>query len=142
VARGVAQSSAAAHTLGKLLKRVGEHRVLWGTDAVWYGSPQAQIQAFRAFTISNEFQDVFGYPELTANRKAQVLGLNAAKLFKIDPTDPHCGFTRDPLTLAKLSAAELRDDGVLPSATRSNGPTTRREMLAWLAHPATRWTPL
>ena len=134
--------SAAAHTIGKLLKRVGEHRVLWGTDAVWYGSPQAQIQAFRAFTISNEFQDVFGYPELTPNRKAQVLGLNAAKLFKIDPTDPHCGFTRDPLTLAKLSAAELRDEGVLPSATRANGPTTRREMLAWLAHPETRWTPL
>ena len=83
--------NAAAHTIGKLLKRVGEHRVLWGTDAVWYGSPQAQIQAFRAFTISNEFQDVFGYPALTPNRKAQVLGLNAAKLFKIDPTDPHCG---------------------------------------------------
>ena len=67
----------AAHTLGKLLKRVGSHRVLWGTDAIWYGSPQAQLQAFRVFTISNQYQDQFGYPALTGSVKDQVLGLNA-----------------------------------------------------------------
>jgi len=39
----------AAHVLGKLLSRVGEDRVLWGTDGIWYGSPQPQIMAFRAF---------------------------------------------------------------------------------------------
>src|ERR1041384_2481583 len=32
----------AAHVLGKLLKYVGEDRILWGTDAIWYGSPQDQ----------------------------------------------------------------------------------------------------
>ena len=37
--------------LGKLLVHVGEDNVLWGTDAVFYGSPQGQIQAFRAFQI-------------------------------------------------------------------------------------------
>ena len=37
----------AAHTLGKLLAHVGEDRVLWGTDAIWYGSPQPQIMAMR-----------------------------------------------------------------------------------------------
>ena len=74
----------AAHTLGKLLRRVGEDRVLWGTDAVWYGSPQAQIMAFRAFEISAEFQHAYGYPTLTAELKQKVLGLNAAKLFGID----------------------------------------------------------
>ncbi len=67
----------AAHTLGKLLKRVGEHRVLWGTDAIWYGSPQAQLQAFRAFTISNEFQDRFGYPG--AHRHGQGAGARAQR---------------------------------------------------------------
>jgi hypothetical protein len=36
----------AAHLLGKLLKTFGEDRVLWGTDSIWYGSPQDQIQAF------------------------------------------------------------------------------------------------
>ena len=41
---------------------MGEDRVLWGTDAIWYGSPQPQIMAFRAFEISPEFQEQFGYP--------------------------------------------------------------------------------
>ncbi|HET9728588.1 MAG TPA: amidohydrolase family protein [Acidimicrobiia bacterium] len=132
----------AAHTLGKLLKRVGERRVLWGTDAVWYGSPQAQLQAFRAFTISNEFQSTFGYPALTHAVKERVLGLNAAELFGLDPAATRCALTEDPLTNAKLTAAELRREGALPAADRPNGPTTRREMLQWLSSPATRWTPL
>jgi hypothetical protein len=36
----------AAHGLGKLFQHVGEDNVLWGTDSIWYGSPQDQIQAF------------------------------------------------------------------------------------------------
>jgi predicted TIM-barrel fold metal-dependent hydrolase len=132
----------AAHTMGKLLKRVGEHRVLWGTDAVWYGSPQAQLQAFRAFTISEEFQSTFGYPALTDAVKNQVLGLNAAQLFDLDPDAMRCAFVDDPLTAAQPIAAHLRGDGALPAGSRANGPTTRREMLQWLAQPATRWTPL
>ncbi len=31
----------ATHLLGKLLKHIGEDNVLWGTDALWYGSPEA-----------------------------------------------------------------------------------------------------
>ena len=132
----------AAHTLGKLLKRVGDRRVLWGTDAIWYGSPQAQLQAFRAFTISNEFQDLFGYPALTDTIKAQILGLNAAHLFHLDAHATRCALATDPITGARTTAAHLRDEDVLPSAIRPNGPTTRREMLQWLASPATRWTPV
>jgi uncharacterized protein len=131
----------AAHTIGKLLKRTGQHRVLWGTDAIWYGSPQAQLQAFRAFEISNEFQDQFGYPALTPAIKTQVLGLNAAKLFNLDVDATRCALASDPLTNAETTAASLRADGALPAASRPNGPTTRREMLQWLAQPTTRWTP-
>jgi hypothetical protein len=68
----------AAHVLGKLLSRLGEDRVLWGTDSVWYGPPQTQIMAFRVFEISAEFQQRYGYPALTGAVKAKVLGLNAA----------------------------------------------------------------
>jgi predicted TIM-barrel fold metal-dependent hydrolase len=132
----------AAHAVGKLLKRVGTQRVLWGTDAIWYGSPQAQLQAFRAFSISNEFQDQFGYPALTPAIKAGVLGLNAAHLFGLDPKETYCALNEDPLAQAKPAAAHMRDEGVLPAASWANGPTTRREMLDWLARPATRWTPL
>ncbi|MGB0515301.1 MAG: amidohydrolase family protein, partial [Wenzhouxiangellaceae bacterium] len=38
--------NSAAHALGKLLKYLGEDNILWGTDSIWYGSPQDQIQAF------------------------------------------------------------------------------------------------
>ena len=43
----------AAHALGKLIVACGENNVLWGTDSIWYGSPQDQIQAFRTFQISD-----------------------------------------------------------------------------------------
>jgi len=131
----------AAHTLGKLLRRVGEDRVLWGTDAVWYGSPQPQIMAFRAFEITPEFQAAYGYPALTAGVKAKILGLNAARLFGIDAHATRCALASDPLTLARPAAAQLGADGVLASGTRANGPVTRRDMLAWLSRPATVWTP-
>ena len=105
----------AAHTIGKLLKRVGEHRVLWGTDAVWYGSPQAQISRRSARSRSrNEFQERFGYPALTDAVKAKVLGLNAAKLFDLDADGDPLRARSDPLTGAQPTAAHLRDEGVLP----------------------------
>ncbi|HXP32929.1 MAG TPA: amidohydrolase family protein, partial [Acidimicrobiales bacterium] len=46
------QPDQAAHALGKVLSRVGQHRVMWGTDSIWYGSPQPQIMAMRAFQIT------------------------------------------------------------------------------------------
>src|SRR5207342_822106 len=73
----------AAHVLGKLLARFGEDRVLWGTDSIWYGSPQAQIEAFRTFAISNEFQDRYHYPALTDTVRRKVFGANAAQLYGV-----------------------------------------------------------
>ena len=131
----------AAHLLGKLLSRVGEGRVMWGTDAVWYGAPQPQIMAFRAFEITPEFQDRYQYPALTDAVKRKVFGLNAARLFGVDPEATRCALARDPLADARPAAFELQYAGVAPAIWRPRGPTTRREMLAWLAAPATRWTP-
>jgi len=131
----------AAHVLGKLLKRVGPNRVLWGTDAVWYGSPQAQIAALRAFHITTEFQDRYGYPDLTDEVKAKVFGLNAARLFGLDPTATYCALGADALAAAQPAALALRTDGALPSPWLPNGPTTRREVLRWLAAAPGRWVP-
>jgi hypothetical protein len=74
----------AAHVLGTLLQAVGEDRILWGTDSVWYGPPQFLIDAFRAFHIPERFQAEFGYPPLTARAKRKILGENAALLYGID----------------------------------------------------------
>ena len=135
------QPDQAAHALGKLLTRVGDKRVLWGTDAIWYGSPQAQIMAMRAFQITAEYQDRFGYPALTNEIKDAIFGLNAAALFGIDPTATRCALTADPMAAGVSEAAQLRSDGVLPSPWTPHGPTTRRQVVQWLAAPSTRWLP-
>jgi hypothetical protein len=75
----------AAHVLGKLLLYVGEDNILWGTESVWYGGPTPQIEAFRDFEIPEDMQDDYGYPALTQARKAKILGLNAARLFCVQP---------------------------------------------------------
>ena len=116
----------AAHVLGKLLNAVGPERMLWGTDSIWYGSPQDQIQAFRAFQFSTEFQERFGYPALTPELKRMVLGLNAARLFNVDPAKVPCMFSRADLE-------NLRQERRLTSLV--HGPTTRREFAALLRSP-------
>jgi hypothetical protein len=131
----------AAHAMGKILGRVGAERVMWGTDAIWYGSPEPQIMAMRTFEITPQFQEVYKYPALTDDVKAGLFGLNAAKLFGVDPTATRCGLTQDPLTANISEAAALRDEGALPSAWQPHGPTTRRQVLDWLGSSATSWVP-
>jgi hypothetical protein len=105
----------AAHLLGKLLVAVGEDRVLWGTDSIWYGSPQDQIQAFRAFSISEEYQERYGYPALTDELKDKILWRNAADLYGVDPEAVPCEV--DP-----VEQEEAR--GAVPGENRTFGPTT------------------
>jgi predicted TIM-barrel fold metal-dependent hydrolase len=88
----------AAHAWGKLLRDVGEDNVLWGTDSIWYGPPQDQIQAFRALQISEELQERFGYPALTDEVKRKVLGVNGARAYGITtPVTTRCEFTPEEL---------------------------------------------
>jgi predicted TIM-barrel fold metal-dependent hydrolase len=131
----------AAHALGKLLKRLGPGRVLWGTDSVWYGPPQPQIMAFRAFSISAEYQDVYGYPALTDAVKEQVLGLNAAELFGLDPHATRCVLAADMLAESRPVQRELAAAGQLPAPWVPRGPVTRGQVLRWLAHSDGPWIP-
>jgi hypothetical protein len=131
----------AAHVLGKLLKRVGEERVLWGTDAIWYGSPQPQIMAFRSFQITPAYQEKYGYPALTDEIKRKVLGLNAAKLYGLDPTETRCALDASKITAARYEFQDLVAQGAVDRPWRPRGPVTRRAMLQWLTHPATDFSP-
>jgi hypothetical protein len=115
----------AAHLLGKLLKTFGEDRVLWGTDSIWYGSPQDQILAFRAFQISNEFQQRYGYPALTPAIKRKVFGLNAARVYGLEPDQLRKKLARDRVQKSKL---DYLNDPRPSFATY--GPRNRREWLA------------
>jgi hypothetical protein len=117
----------AAHVIGKLLKHIGEDRILWGTDAIWYGSPQDQITAFRAFEISAEFQERFGYPAITKEAKAKIFGLNAASVYGLDVKEVEKAQAWDPVAQARDAYREAPQ----PSHT-TYGPRTRRELLALL----------
>ena len=77
----------AAHILGKLLVGVGEDRVLWGTDSIWYGSPQSLIDAFWSFQIPERLQAEHGYPALTDRVKEKILWRNAAELYGVSSED-------------------------------------------------------
>jgi hypothetical protein len=114
----------AAHAMGKLFRWVGEDNVLWGTDSIWYGSPQDQIQAFRTFQISKEYQEKYGYPEVTPALRAKVFGLNALKPYGIDEREIRKTFMADAMRREKLLAAERNDPTFV-----TYGPRTRREFL-------------
>ena len=115
----------AAHAMGKLFKHCGEDNVLWGTDSIWYGSPQDQIQAFRAFQISAELRDKHGYPAITPALRAKVFGLNAARVYGVSAAEVKKHLARDRVAREKLAYAERPEPHF-----RTWGPKTRRAFLA------------
>jgi uncharacterized protein len=72
------------HGMGKNIKTYGSDHVIWGTDCLWWGSPQWAIDAFKRFQISDEMCEKFGYKKITKQDKANIFGLNAARLYKVD----------------------------------------------------------
>jgi len=115
--------TAAAHVLGKLLKYVGEDRVLWGTDSIWFGTPQDQIQALRTFQISEELQEKHGYPALTDELKAKIFGRNSAALYGIEPITGTC----------ELDPADVDAIRVGMGPAQAYGPRTVAEAKAAIA---------
>jgi predicted TIM-barrel fold metal-dependent hydrolase len=62
----IAQPRLAAAMMGTLIKGLGADRVLWGTDSVWTGSPQWQIEAMRRLEIPEDMQKQNGFSPLGA----------------------------------------------------------------------------
>ena len=82
--------TAATHVLGKLLKFLGEDNVVWGTDCMWYGSPQPLITMFMSFQMDQTIRMREGYPDLTPEIKRKILGLNAAKVYGVSAEAVRC----------------------------------------------------
>jgi predicted TIM-barrel fold metal-dependent hydrolase len=114
----------AAHGIGKLIKACGENNVLWGTDSIWYGSPQDQIQAFRTFQMEKSFRDRFGYAEITPALRAKIFGLNAAKVYGLSAADVKKHASRDAIARERTAYLEHPDPHF-----RTYGPKTRRQFL-------------
>ena len=70
--------------MGQLIKGLGASNVVWGTDAIWTGAPQWQIEAFRRLEIPEEIQKRYGYTPLGAANgavKNAIFGENNARLY-------------------------------------------------------------
>lgn len=112
----------AAHALGKLFKYVGENNVLWGTDSIWYGSPQDQIQAFRTFQIGEPLRERYGYPIIDAQLRAKVFGRNALKVYAIPEAVLRQHLTSDAISRQRAEYRARPDPTYL-----THGPKTGRE---------------
>ena len=95
--------SACAHLLGQMIAAFGADHVLWGTDSIWYGSPQWQIEAMRRLQIPDELIEKHGYAQLTPGVKEQIFGLNAARVFNVDATAKRNEMPKDYLSQMKMA---------------------------------------
>lgn len=99
----IANPKMAMHGMGKNLKHYGADRVIWGTDCIWWGSPQWAIDAFKRFQISDEMCEKYGYKKISKQDKAKILGLNAARVYGLDVKKPRKALPPDALDRLKMA---------------------------------------
>jgi uncharacterized protein len=109
-----------AHLLGQIIRSFGVDHVLWGTDSIWYGTPQWQIEAFRRFQIPQELIEKHQYQPLTRRVKERVFGLNSARVFGVDVEAKRREVPNDALGLLRMSYLE-------------EGPEPSRRVYGWVA---------
>ncbi len=95
-----------AYLLGQIIEAFGVDHVLWGTDSIWYGTPQWQIEAFRRFQIPEQILEQRRYQELTREKKVKIFGLNAARLFGVDVTATRNAVPKDFVGRLRMSYLE------------------------------------
>ena len=109
----------AAVMLAKLIKGLGADHVLWGTDSIWFGSPQWQIEAFRRIEVPEDLQRKFGLEPLGPGDgpvKSAIFGINAAGQYGIDlddaghPIERYHNDVLSRLKTAYLEAGNQRDN--------------------------------
>lgn len=114
------------HYIGKLMKYLGADNMIWGTDSLVALNPAQQIAAFEAFQTDPAVAAANGYPTITEADKDKIMGLNAAKLYRVDPTSARCA--ADQSTFAQLQR-DLDDEygGLRWAGAPPLGPATEEE---------------
>jgi uncharacterized protein len=110
----VAQPRLCAALMGILVKGMGYDKVVWGTDAVWTGSPQWQIEGLRRLEIPEDMQQKYGFKPLGAADgpvKSAIFGGNSAYLY---------GFEKHAAAWSSDRFAALKDDYEAAGAEPSN----------------------
>ena len=109
----------AAAMVAKLVKGLGVDHVLWGTDSIWFGSPQWQIEAFRRIELPPDLQDKLDLAPLgpaDGPVKNAIFGINAAGQYDLAldtqgrPVTDYVGDALSQLKAAYLAAGNERDN--------------------------------
>jgi hypothetical protein len=105
---------------------------VFGSDSLWYGAPQWQVEALWRFQIPEAMAQKYGYPRLDESARRKILGLNSARLYRLgshataSPAGPYRPVPRD---FAARVPAELR--GTLADAPGSHqGTQTSRHAVS------------
>ena len=104
----VAEPRLCAAMMGILVKGLGAGHIVWGTDAVWTGAPQWQIEALRRLEIPEDMQAKHGFKPLGAADgplKTAIFGQNSARLYKYDSAR-RSELGTDRIALAKAAYEE------------------------------------
>ena len=84
----ISEPRLSAAMMGILIKGLGADHVVWGTDAIWTGAPQWQIEALRRLEIPEDMQKKYGFQPLgpaDGPLKSAVFGGNNARLYNYQP---------------------------------------------------------
>lgn len=98
--------------------------MLCGTDSIWYGSPQDQIQAFRTFQISESLAEGHGYAKITPALRAKLFGRNVLKSYSIPEDVLKIHLPRDRVARDRVEYRAHADPSFV-----THVPRTRREFL-------------
>ncbi len=113
----VAQPNLCAAMMGQLIKGLGADHVCWGTDAVWTGSPQWQIEGLRRLEIPENMRKQHGFAALGPADgviKNAIFGGNNARLYGIEQAEMDAVMTDSFATLR----SDYLSDGTQPSNRR------------------------
>ena len=108
----------AAALLGTYIKGMGADHVCWGTDSLFYGSPQWQIEALHRLEIPEDMQKKHGFAPLggaTSATKNAIFGYNSARLFDLDLTTQRADYGPLPAdTFGEIQEAYRLAGGMFP----------------------------
>ena len=110
----VAQPRVTAALMGMMVKGMGADHVIWGTDSVWYGSPQWQIEAMRRLEIPSDMQQKHKFAPLGPPDgvvKSAIFAGNSARLYRIGVQAAQGAITTDKIAAIITSSPIFANSG-------------------------------
>jgi hypothetical protein len=91
--------------VGQFVNEMGEDHVVWGSDSVWYGSPQWQIEALRRLEVPDDIMKKMGWKKklgaADGRIKNMIFGQNSAKIYKYNVRSEYEQLSHDQLAQMK-----------------------------------------